>query len=70
MFPSRWTARRRGRGSWVSKGIGAQGTSLHALQGDQAQLVPQQCDSFLQYKYLNLEGYAARAAEETQVLTE
>ena len=41
MFQSRWTARRRGRGSWVSKGIGAQGTSLHALQGDQAQLVPQ-----------------------------
>ena len=41
MLPSRWTTRRRGRGSWVSKGIGAQGTSLHALQGDQAQLVPQ-----------------------------
>ena len=55
---------------WGTREIGAQGTSLHALQGDQAQLVPQQCDSFLQYKYLNLEGYAAREAEETQVLTE
>ena len=27
-------------------------------------------DSFLQYKNLNPEGYAAREAEETQVLTE